>query len=549
MNDLWLNTFEVCLTPSNGGSTLARIPFLENPLLAQILSLENPLAVSFIDKLLGIAGALAILIAGWLIATVVASIVKGLLNRTEIDNKLAEWVTGNPGSDVPIEKWAATIVYWLILLAAVSMAVQNFGELKVAGPLQDIFGAIPEIIGAIVLGTLAWLVACIAKALVVKGLGGFNLDDRLAAANEPGEGNSFLVNETLGEIVYWLILLLFLPLIVSALPLDDNALAPLNTMVTNVINVLPKVLGAIAIGFIGWLVARIVKNIVTNLLRSLGADSLDDRLGIPGSFELSKLGGTLAYLVILVPSIIAALEALGIATIYEPARDMLTQITTFLPLLISAAFIIGVFYFIGRLISEIVATFLTALGFDNLFEWLGISGLQATIPAPAADGTPEPYVRESEGGSGLQGQTPSKIAGTLVLVGFVLVGLNTAVDVLQLDQLTEIVEVILGVSARVLVGVVVFAIGLFCANFVHRLIASAGTSQSNMLAQAARISILVFVGAMALQLIGVAPSIVNLAFGLLLGAIAVAIAIAFGLGGRDVANEEIRGFLNSFKGR
>jgi len=54
---------------------------------------------------------------------------------------------------------------------------------------------------------------------------------------------------------------------------------------------------------------------------------------------------------------------------------------------------------------------------------------------------------------------------------------------------------------------------------------------------------------MALQQMGVATDIVNLAFGLLLGAIAVAIAIAFGLGGRDVASEQIREWLSGFRQR
>jgi hypothetical protein len=76
-----------------------------------------------------------------------------------------------------------------------------------------------------------------------------------------------------------------------------------------------------------------------------------------------------------------------------------------------------------------------------------------------------------------------------------------------------------------------------------------GTSQSRVLAQAARIAVITFSGAMALQQMGVATDIVNLAFGLLLGAIAVAIAIAFGLGGRDVASEQIREWLNGFRQR
>ena len=53
------------------------------------------------------------------------------------------------------------------------------------------------------------------------------------------------------------------------------------------------------------------------------------------------------------------------------------------------------------------------------------------------------------------------------------------------------------------------------------------------------IAILALVGAMSLNRLGVAPDIVNLAFGLLLGGVAVAIALAFGLGGREVAKETL----------
>jgi hypothetical protein len=70
-----------------------------------------------------------------------------------------------------------------------------------------------------------------------------------------------------------------------------------------------------------------------------------------------------------------------------------------------------------------------------------------------------------------------------------------------------------------------------------------------LLAQAARIGILIFVGAMALQQMGVATNIVNLAFGLLMGAFAVAFAIAFGLGGRTVAEDLMRSWLSALSRR
>ena len=68
-----------------------------------------------------------------------------------------------------------------------------------------------------------------------------------------------------------------------------------------------------------------------------------------------------------------------------------------------------------------------------------------------------------------------------------------------------------------------------------RTIRSSQAAQANLLATASRVSIVVLASAMALRQMGLANEIINLAFGILLGSVAVAIAIAFGLGGRDAA--------------
>ncbi|MDF5727240.1 MAG: hypothetical protein PUP92_04190, partial [Rhizonema sp. PD38] len=108
------------------------------------------------------------------------------------------------------------------------------------------------------------------------------------------------------------------------------------------------------------------------------------------------------------------------------------------------------------------------------------------------------------------------------------------------------IVIILG---RILAGLVVFAIGLFLANLAFNIITSSGDRQARVLGQVARIAIICLVSAMALQQIGVATDIVNLAFGLLLGAVAIAVALSFGLGSRDIAAEQVRHWLNSFKSR
>ena len=69
------------------------------------------------------------------------------------------------------------------------------------------------------------------------------------------------------------------------------------------------------------------------------------------------------------------------------------------------------------------------------------------------------------------------------------------------------------------------------------------------LAFASRLAILVLAGAMALRQMGLANEIINIAFGMLLGAIAIAVAIAFGVGGRDVAAGELEQWVRSLKSK
>ena len=68
---------------------------------------------------------------------------------------------------------------------------------------------------------------------------------------------------------------------------------------------------------------------------------------------------------------------------------------------------------------------------------------------------------------------------------------------------------------------------------------STGLEQKRILALLARVAIIVFAAAMALDQIGVANDIVNMAFGLILGGAVLAGALAFGLGGKDVANYQL----------
>jgi hypothetical protein len=105
--------------------------------------------------------------------------------------------------------------------------------------------------------------------------------------------------------------------------------------------------------------------------------------------------------------------------------------------------------------------------------------------------------------------------------------------------------VILG---QVLIGLVILGFGLYLANLANMIISNSGSGQAKLLGQVARIAILGLVMAMALQQMGIASNIVSLAFGLLLGSIGLATAIAFGLGGRDVAARHLDSWVTQFNG-
>lgn len=507
-----------------------------------------------IDFMPNLLAAIAILILGWIVATAVAFGVRGLLKRTQLDNRLAAWVLGQkPGEKLPqTERWVAAAVYWVIL-AFVLVAVLNALQLQaVSDPLNrflgEIFVYLPRVGGALVLLAVGWVVATVARLAVIQGLRRFNLDEQLArplqqesTAGEAGaegtptgqEGGTevtpFLLNETLGNALYWLILLFFLPIILDTLNLQ-GPLQPVQNLLDQLLSMVPRILGALIIGVVGWFLARIVRGIVSNLLVAAGANRLGARFGVP---QLAQIVGTVVYVLVLIPAVIAALNALEIRAISDPAVAMLEQVLRAIPRIAGSALILAVFYWLGQFLAGLVTQLLQAIGFDRLAAGLGLPSAPAP-EAPAAEGDPSTLVKR---------RTPSEIAGLVVWVGVVLLGAVPAVELLQFAALTDIVEGLLVISGRVLIGALVFGIGLYLANLAHSMVKSLGNPSSGVLAQAARVAILVLVGAMALQQMGVATDIVVLAFGLVLGAIAVAVALAFGLGGRDVAAEQIRQWL------
>ncbi|MDJ0508725.1 MAG: mechanosensitive ion channel [Crocosphaera sp.] len=514
--------------------------------LAQETPVVDPSLLNqlFSDSLTLLQG-LGILFVGWIVATIARGVVHNILQNTEIDNQIAAWISGQEASEssIPIEKWLAKFTYWLILLFAVVAFLNTLQLEAVYQPLnallQEITSFLPKILGAGVLVAIAWVLATLSKLLITRVLDSFNLEQRFGQETTDEQGSQMSVSQTIGNAIYWFIFLLFLPSILSTLKLEGT-LAPVQGLLDQILTVIPNILGAVIIATVGWVVAKLIQRIVTGLLAATPINQVGAKFGLSTdntANSLSGIIGTVVNVLILIPVAITALDALQIQAISQPATEMLNQVLTLLPKLFAATVVLGLAYVGGQYLCEMVSNVLSSVGFNNIFQWLGI----AQTPQTSTEET------STEETSSTPTRTPSEIAGIVILVAVMLIAALTAVDILEIEALRTVVGTLLAIAAQVLVGLLVLALGLYLANLCFNLITHSGTRQAKFLGHTARISILIFVIAMALQQMGIAPNIVNLAFGLLVGGISAAIALAFGLGGREVAAEQLREWLNNFK--
>jgi Conserved TM helix len=502
---------------------------------------------AFLPSLLG---AVVTLFVGWIVAFIVSSVVRNLLKRTDLDNRLGSMASGGSRSNLNTEKLIGDVVFWLIFLFAILAFLNALNLNVVAQPLNNVlnqvFVFLPKLASAGVLAGIAWLLATAVKTIVTRTAG--TIVPAMSRRMSVGE-NQVLPSETLGNALYWFVFLFFLPAILGVLDLQ-GPLAPIQNLLDGMLRALPDIFKAILIGLVGWFGARIVRELVTNLLAAAGTERLAATIGLnkaaPGQ-SLSGLLGTVVYAVILIFTAIEVLNTLKLSGVSVPATAMLNDVLLVIPKILTAVVILTIAYVVSQFIGELVTNLLNGLGFNNIFRTLGLNSLHQSTVAPPAASTQGVQTPRGTIVPSTQKQTPSEIAGFVARIGVMLVAAVTATNILGLSDLTKLVNGLLEISGQVLAGVVVFAIGLYLANLAQKVVASSGTHQSQVLGQVARLAIIVFVGAIALRKMGVGDSIIDLAFGLMLGAIAVAVAISFGLGGRDVASEQLRDWISGFR--
>lgn len=461
--------------------------------------------------------ALGILVVGWFVALAVRAGVRKLLGLFKVNERLTS--EGTEGADV--ESGVAIGAYYLILLLTLVAFFDALNLELVSAPLQSLldqfFSYAPNLIAGGVLLFIAVLLASVLRGVARRALGATRLDDRLAEqAGIPS------ASENLARVIYWLVLLLFLPGILGAFEVT-GLLEPVQEMVNGALAMVPNIFAALVIGLVGWLVARIVRDLVANLLSATGADRLGESIGLSGTMTLSGLIGLVVYILILIPVLTAALDALAIESITAPATAMLGAIMAAIPNVFAAAVILAITYFVSRAVAGLVGEILAGAGFDRLPERIGLE-------------------------QAFRGELkPSGLVRTLIIFFAMLFATVEAAGRMGFSQVSGLVSTFIAFGGQVLLGVAIIAIGFWLSNLALEAIRRIYGDGSRTIANIARFAILGLVLAMGLRAMGLADDIVNLAFGLTLGSVAVAVALSFGLGGREAAGRQMEHWLSRLR--
>ena len=469
--------------------------------------------------------ALGFLLAFYIVARIIRSLIARVMNKTDIDNKFVETV-GLP-EDFPIEKVLANTVFWIVMTYGILTFFDKLQLQTVAHPinrfLTEIMEYLPKVGAALGLLVVAWVLAALVKIGISKGANFLSLDAKLNELDEDRTTDgTFTIENSLANAGYWFVFLLFLPLILGTLQLQ-SLIAPLQDMFSKVFQYLPNIFSAGLILLVGIFVARIVRKIISSLLGATGVNQLSSRAGL--NLEVSTLVGTLAYTVILLLTIVQSLDALQIAAISAPASRMIEIIFTSVPGILAAILVLVVSYHIGKLLAGLVTDMLNSVDFN------GMVAKTELLPALSSEDA--------------SAQKPSEYVGWLVLVGVILFAVLGATELLNFAPLSAIVTQVINFSVHVLLGALILGIGILVARKVREVVSGSGLPPAvSGLAYAA---VLVLSTAMALRQIGLAEDIINLAFGIGFGAIGLGAAIAIGLGSHKVVEREVESFIDTVK--
>lgn len=380
---------------------------------------------------------------------------------------------------------------------------------------------VPTAIEALLLLLIAFICANVVRGLIVGAMNFLKIDKALEKAKVADDKKSSL-KEFVAKLFYLMTFILFVPGIFQKLGLTEVG-QPILAMMDKFLTYLPNIIASGVLLIIGLCIAKGVKELLIPLFQRLNVDKIIQKAGLEGDNKvtISEVLANVVYVLILIPVVIAALDALKIEAISKPAVEMLNNILIFMPRILVAIVIVYVGKFIADLGCDLLEKLLVSIGTDKATaHLLTISGTKT----------------EKE-------FSLSKIIATAVKYIIVIFFLVEGLNILQLEVLTKIGIDIIAYMPYAISSAIILGIAILVGNFAENSI-NDKFSDNKITALIVKVVIITIGAFVTLYQLGIAASLVKYAFIIILSAFAIAFAISFGIGGRDFASHMLNKLEN-----
>src|SRR5215210_2543863 len=200
--------------------------------------------------------------------------------------------------------------------------------------------------------------------------------------------------------------------------------------------------------------------------------------------------------------------------IFQPLQDAIGLFLSYIPQLIGALIILIVGYIVAKVLQAVVGRVLQGVGFDR---WMERGGIKQFFDRAETN------------------QTPHSILGQLVFWFVFIIAITMAADALGIPQVSAVLAQLIAYIPQIIAAILILILAALLANFIRGIVR--GATGSDILASVAQYAILVYAVFAALTQLGIAVQLTANTFLIVLGAVALAAALAFGIGGREVAQD------------
>ncbi len=374
--------------------------------------------------------------------------------------------------------------------------------------MGDFLSKLTSPLVAILLLVVAFIAAAIVKSLVIKLLKAIKAEALLAKVGAKEDVAKSAI-DFVGKLAYFITFILFLPSVLNKLGMQSVS-APITSMANQFLAFIPNLVAAGIIIAVGLFIANIVKDLLKSILKAVKVDALQEKAGIAASEKtaFSTIIANVVYGVIVLIVVTTGLDQLRVPAISTPANAIVSSIFAIIPNVLAAIVIIAVGVFIAKLVAKLLEGLLASVGTDSLVEKVTGNASKKVVLSKVI----------------------SEVVKYVLVVVFIVQGIN----VLELPVLTNIGAAVIGYLPAVLTAIIILALGMFAANAAENAIVKK-CPNAKATALVVKVVIYVFVGFVCLSQLGVAISIVEETFTLIVTAVCIAFAIAFGVGGRTFA--------------